>query len=94
MNSAVPLLGCDGTKTILDMRCELKDDFNFDHVNTLPLDAVKKAFNNMEFVRRYKGQESEVLFPVYASNKLNLCTCWSKIVDVELQSGLGCTLLQ
>ena len=71
MNSAVPLWGYDGSKTISDMHHELKDNSNFDHVDTLPSDEVKEAYNKMEFVRGYKGWESEVPFPVYASNKLN-----------------------
>jgi hypothetical protein len=69
------------------MRRELKDDFNFDHVDTLPSNEVKQAYDKMEFVHGYKGWECEVLFPVYTSNKLNVCTLWSKIVDVEFQYG-------
>ncbi len=86
-NLAVPLLGCDGNKTILDMRHELKDDFNFDHVDTLPSGKIKEAYNIMEFVHVYKGRETQVLFPVYPSNKLNVCAWWSKMIDIELEYG-------
>ena len=86
-NSAVPLSRCDGSKMISDMHRELKDDFDFDHVDTLLLDKVEEAFDKMEFVHEYKGRESEVLLPMYASNELDVCTRWSKIVDIELQYG-------
>jgi hypothetical protein len=86
-NSAVPLSGCAGSKTIADMRRELKDDFNFDHVDTLTSDEVEEAYDKMEFVRVYKGREDNVPFPIYASNAIDECRHWSKIVDIELQYG-------
>lgn len=86
-NSAVPLSRCDGSKMISDMHRELKDDFDFDHVDTLLLDKVEEAFDKMEFVHEYKGRESEVPLLMYASNELDVCTRWSKIVDIELQYG-------
>lgn len=87
-NSAVPLSGCEGSKTIADMRRELKDDFNFDHVDTLHSDEVEEAYDKMEFVHVYKGREGNVPFPIYTSNEiLHECRHWSKIADIELQYG-------
>ena len=86
-NALIPLAGCDGSKTIADMRLELKEQFNFDHVDHLKLDEVEEAYDKMEFVRAYKNREEQVPFPVYCSSQIDDPTQWSNIADVELQYG-------
>ncbi len=44
-NSAIWLSGCDGSKRTSVMHCGLKDDSNFDHVDTLPSDKIEEAYN-------------------------------------------------
>ena len=86
-NSLIPLAGCDGSKTIAEMRRELKEQFNFDHVDQLQLDEVEEAYEKMEFVLAYKNRDKEVPFPVYCSSQIDHPTQWSNIADVELQYG-------
>ena len=86
-NALIPLAGCDGSKTIAEMRRELKDQFNFDHVDQLKLDEVEEAYEKMEFVRAYKNREEQVPFPVYCSSHIDHPSQWSTIADVELQYG-------
>jgi hypothetical protein len=45
-NAHIPLAGCDESKTIAEMRQELKDWFNFDHVDQLLLDEVEGVRQN------------------------------------------------
>jgi hypothetical protein len=46
-HSLIPLAGYNGSKTIAEMRQDLREHFNFDHVDKLPFDEVKEAYNNM-----------------------------------------------
>lgn len=69
------------------MRRELKEQFNFDHVDELQLDDVEEAYDKMEFIRAYKSRDERVPFPVYCSTQLDHPTQWTIISDVELQYG-------
>jgi hypothetical protein len=91
-NTAVPLSGCDGSKTIAEMQRELKEQYNFDHVEKLQLDDVKEAYEKMDIVQSYNCREFNVPFPIYATIKLDklisgskIFTSWSTIADVDLQ---------
>jgi hypothetical protein len=86
-NALVPLAGGEGSKTIAEMHLELKDQFNFDHVDQLKLDEVEEAYDKMEFVRSYKNRDDQVPFSVYCSSQIDHTTQWSIITDVELQYG-------
>jgi hypothetical protein len=86
-HSLVPLAGCDGSKAIAEMHQELREQFNFDHVDKLPFDEVEETYNNMEFARKYKRHEKNVPFPMYCSSKIDLSHQWSKIANVDLQYG-------
>ena len=86
-NAHIPLTGCDESKTIAEMRQELKDRFNFDHVDQLLLDEVEGAYDKMEFVRAYKNREEQIPFPVYCSSQIDHPTQWTTIANVELQYG-------
>jgi hypothetical protein len=67
------------------MHQELKEQFNFDHVDKLPFNEVKEAYDIMEFAREYKHPEKNDPFLVYCSSKIDLLHQWSTIADVELQ---------
>jgi hypothetical protein len=93
-NTAAPLSGCDESKTIAEMQRESKEQYNFDHVDKLQLDEVEEVYEKMDIVQSYKCRESNALFPIHATSKLEtlisgstIFTSWSTIADVDLQYG-------
>ena len=84
----VPAHGTIGSKTILDMRAELKDIYLFDGVDELDTDEVEDAYASLSSVPIYQVDAEAVRFPLYPSSELySSPTKWNKLIDIEFKDG-------
>lgn len=88
--SIVPQSGCESSKSIADMRRELKDKYNFDGVNDLQSDEVEDAYEMMEFLRDYSRHADEsVPFPLYETAEMDgdAPTKWEELLEIDFREG-------
>ena len=84
----VPAHGAIGSKTILEMRAELKDVYLFDGVDELDTDEVEDAYASLSSVPNYHVDDEAVRFPLYPSLELDSSpTKWNKLYDIEFKEG-------
>ncbi len=84
-----PAHGTIGSKTVLEMRAELKDVFHFDGVDELDSDEVEDAYASLSNVPSYHVDAEDVRFPLYPSSELDSLetTKWNNLFDIDFNDG-------
>lgn len=59
------------TKSIADMRLELKEKYNFDSVADIDITEVEDVYESIGYVDRYNRSGQRVTFPIYPTSEID-----------------------